>query len=264
MWQAKGAQPLVCGNWKLHHNAAATRRVMRQLNDLLAGQREVEVVVAPVAVTLPCACAAAARGPIAVAAQNVWWASQGAFTGEWSVQHLRELGCRYALVGHSERRALQGESDALVAQKAAACLRSGIVPIVCVGETLAQHRQGQTRKVLDRQLGAVLRLLSGHLARRLVVAYEPVWAVGTGQAAQPEQMNAALAGLRHTVSKHLGESVAARVRLLYGGSVSPDNAREFMQQPHVDGLLVGRASLQAESFARLVGQAALVGGETQR
>ncbi|MEM7496089.1 MAG: triose-phosphate isomerase [Myxococcota bacterium] len=264
MVKQKGARPLVCGNWKLHHDAAQTRRVIRQLNGLLADQKEVEVVVAPVAVTLACACATAGRGPIAVAAQNAWWASQGAFTGEWSVQHLRELGCRYALVGHSERRALQGESDALVARKAHACLRGGIVPIVCVGETLAQHRQGQTREVLDRQLGAVLRPLSGRLARRLVVAYEPVWAIGTGQAAGPDQINDTLAGLHRTVSGHLGEAVAAQARFLYGGSVSPDNAREFVRQPYVDGLLVGRASLRAESFARLVCRVALVSQESQR
>ena len=255
----------MCGNWKLHHDAAQTRHVIRQLNDLLKDQKEVEVVVAPVAVTLAAACAVAECGSVAVAAQNVWGAPAGAFTGEWSVWHLRELGCRYALVGHSERRALHGESDALVGHKAVACLRGGVVPIVCVGETLLQHEQGQTRHVLERQLKAVLMPLSGHLARRLVVAYEPVWAIGTGQAAaQPPQINATLQELRQTVARYMGEGVSKHVRFLYGGSVSLDNAREFMRQPHVDGLLVGRASLQAELFVHLVDKVALVGMELRR
>ncbi|MEM7588588.1 MAG: triose-phosphate isomerase [Myxococcota bacterium] len=250
-------RPLICGNWKLHHSVAQSRLAIKQLQTHLQST-PIQVAIAPVAVALESSCRMAKSKhttPIDIAAQNVFHAPQGAFTGEWSVQHLRELGCTFALVGHSERRQLFGESDALVARKVEACLQKGITPIACIGESSQQHQQGEAHIVLKKQLTSMLQPLSSRLASRLVIAYEPVWAIGTGQAAQPQQIQDTLAFVRLLIQRLQGPHVAQQVRLLYGGSVSKNNAYAFMQQPHIDGLLVGGASLHAHTFIQVIQQA---------
>lgn len=248
-------RPLICGNWKLHHSVAQSRCVIRQLQQLLP-PTPMHIVVAPVAVALESSCRIANRSQaVAIAAQNVFYAPQGAFTGEWSALHLRELGCRFALVGHSERRHLFAESDTAVAQKARACLQQRITPIVCMGESLPQQQQGQTQAVLAAQLTPLLHALSPRQAAQLVVAYEPIWAIGSGQAAQPQLIQQIFTFVRQLIQQLQSSTVAQQLRLLYGGSVSPQSAAAFMQQPHVDGLLVGGASLQPHTFVDLVKQA---------
>ncbi|MBM4282009.1 MAG: triose-phosphate isomerase [Deltaproteobacteria bacterium] len=239
--------PFVCGNWKLHHGVAATRA---QITELVAGLGAlggaVDVAVAPVATCLSVAVDAA-QGRLPIAAQNVHFAEKGAFTGEWSVAHLAELGVRYVIVGHSERRAMFGDDDAAVAKKTRAALDGGLLPIACVGETLAEREGGATKAVVGKQVEAILAVVKPDEAVRLTLAYEPVWAIGTGKNATPEQAQDVHAFIRGLLHKHLGEK-AAVVRVQYGGSVKPDNAAQLMAQPDVDGALVGGASLEAKSL----------------
>lgn len=240
--------PFVCGNWKLHHLLAET---LSTLDEMLLGTKDiegVELAVAPVATVLFAACEKVTGHALQIAAQNVFYASRGAFTGEWSVQHLKELGCSYALVGHSERRQFFGETDLLVHQKALACLEGGLVPIVCVGESLEERAQGKFQDVLHRQVQA---LMQAPLPRHdFIMAYEPVWAIGTGQVASPEQANEAHAFIRSCLRKHLGDK-AESIRIVYGGSVNSDNAASLAEQEEIDGALVGGASLRADSFAAI-------------
>jgi triosephosphate isomerase len=239
--------PFVCGNWKLHHSIATSRTVVRELVaglSSLAGR--VDIAVAPVATTL-FAAVEESQGRLPIAAQNVHFAEKGAFTGEWSVAHLRELGVRYVIVGHSERRAMFGEDDATVAKKTRAVLDGQLLPIACVGETLAEREAGATKAVVARQVAAIAAAVHAHEAAQLTLAYEPVWAIGTGKNATPEQAQDVHAFIRSQLVQALGPA-AHTVRLQYGGSVKPDNARELLSMPDVDGALVGGASLEAASL----------------
>jgi triosephosphate isomerase len=217
----------------------------------VAGVRDVEIVLAPPFTALAAVGAKLAGSAVALAAQNVNPEKQGAFTGEISPAMLVELGCRYGIVGHSERRALYGEDDALVARKAEALLAHGIRPIVCVGETLEQREQGRTGAVVRAQLAGSLAKLPAEHAGEVVVAYEPVWAIGTGRTATPELAQEVHALIRAELRAHYG-SVADRMRIQYGGSVKPDNAASLLAQADIDGALVGGASLEVESFARII------------
>jgi triosephosphate isomerase len=237
---------LVVGNWKMHGSHAANA-------ELLAGVLAARPYMADVAVCAPfpylseVAVTLAASG-IAWGAQDCSAHEQGAYTGEVSVPMLAEFGCRYVIVGHSERRAWHAESDQLVADKAKAALARGVTPIVCVGETLAQREAGETEHVVKRQLSAVIHTLT-HCVGEIVVAYEPVWAIGTGRTATPEQaqqVHALLRALLAAASPHAGA-----MRLLYGGSVKPDNAATLFAQPDIDGGLIGGASLKATEFAAI-------------
>lgn len=237
---------LVVGNWKMHGNRAANAV-------LLAGLKEAGPWTADVAVCVPfpyiTETALALTGTqIMYGAQDCSAQEQGAFTGEVSSAMLHDLGCRYAIVGHSERRAYHHEGDQLVADKAKAALAHGVTPIVCVGETLAEREAGQTEVVVKRQLAAVIHTLT-HCIGEIVLAYEPVWAIGTGLTASPEQAQAVHKVLRAQL--HAATQKSDAMRILYGGSVKPDNAAELFGQPDIDGGLIGGASLKAADFAAI-------------
>ena len=237
---------LVVGNWKMHGSHAANA-------ELLSGIVAARPFMCDVAVCVPFPYLA--ETAVALAAQDVRWGAQdcsaheqGAFTGEVSAAMLAEFGCRYALVGHSERRALHGESDQLVADKAKAALARGVTPIVCVGETRAQREAGETESVVKRQLSAAIHTLA-HCVSEMVVAYEPVWAIGTGLTASPEQAQAVHALLRAQL--RAATSRADGMKILYGGSVKPDNAPILFAQPDIDGGLIGGAALKAADFVAI-------------
>ena len=240
--------PFVCGNWKMHHGVDATRKQVRALVDGLGRLKgRVELAVAPVATTLYAACEAAKGSRLAICAQNVHWAEKGAFTGEWSASHLKELGVTHAICGHSERRALFGDDNTTVPKRVRAALDTGLVAIACVGETLSQREHGKTNAVVSTETEAILDVVKADEAAQFVVAYEPVWAIGTGKVATPGQAQEVHALIRSLLQKRFGGS-ADLVRIQYGGSVKPDNAVELMRETDVDGALVGGASLEADSL----------------
>jgi triosephosphate isomerase len=241
-------QYLVAGNWKMNGSRQANAALVEKVAAGLARSPGVEVLVCPPAVYLDSVGQALAGSPIKLGAQNL--ADQekpGAFTGEVHGTMLRELGCEYVIVGHSERRALYGETDAAVARKFKTAQALGLVPILCVGETLEQREQNETEEVLRRQLDAVLGLCGVESLARAVVAYEPVWAIGTGRTATPQQAQAAHAFLRAQVAAR-DARIAAALRVLYGGSVNAGNANTLLAEPDVDGGLIGGASLKADEF----------------
>ena len=231
---------LVVGNWKMHGSRAANAELLSAL--IAARPYTCDVAVCAPSVFLSDLASTLAAGDIRWGAQDVSAHEQGAYTGEVSAAMLQELGCRYALVGHSERRAYHAESDLLVAQKAQAALAKGVTPIVCVGETLAEREAGQTEEVVKRQLSVVIHQLA-HCAAEMVVAYEPVWAIGTGRTATPEQAQAVHAVLRAQLQAATGHGDT--MKILYGGSVKADNATTLFAQNDIDGGLIGGASLKA-------------------
>ena len=242
---------LIVGNWKMHGSRASNEELLKGV--LAAGPFAADVGVCVPFPYLFDTAAALADSGIRWGAQDVSAHAQGAYTGEVSAGMLAECGCRYALVGHSERRAYHQESDALVADKAAAALAHGVTPIVCVGETLEERDAGQTEAVVKRQLSAVIHQLA-HCASEIVVAYEPVWAIGTGRTASPEQAQAVHAVLRVQLQAATGH--ADRMTILYGGSVKPDNAAALFGMPDIDGGLIGGASLKAADFVAICRAAA--------
>ena len=240
-------RPFVAGNWKMN---ASRVRAGALVAGVCRGAHEVagvDVGICPPFVYLADAGAAVADGPVRLGAQNCAGVEHGAFTGEVSAFMLADVGCNFVLVGHSERRTLYGEGDAVVADKAGLALAAGLSPVVCIGETLAEREAGQTEAIVARQLDAVIERLSGKELERTVIAYEPVWAIGTGRTATPEQANAVHAFLRERIAAREPE-VARGIRILYGGSVKPENASEIFAEPDVDGGLIGGASLDAEQF----------------
>ena len=243
--------PILAANWKMHKTQAEAVRFAAAFLPLVKDATAVEIVLAPPFTALARVADALAGSNVLLAAQNVNPEAQGAFTGEVSAAMLVDLGCRYAIVGHSERRALYGEDDALVARKARALLESGIRPIVCVGETLAQREAGRTLEVIAAQLAGSLSGLHAERAPEIVVAYEPVWAIGTGRTATPAIAQEVHAFVRERLAARFGAAAQA-MRIQYGGSVKPENVDDLMAQPDVDGALVGGASLDPEAFARIV------------
>ena len=241
---------LVVGNWKMHGSRAFNAELIQGLlvADLAATAPRADVAVCPPFVFLADVAAALQGSTIAVGAQDISAQTQGAYTGEVAGPMIREFGATYAIVGHSERRSYHAESDQLVADKAKAALSHGLVPIVCVGETLAEREANQTEAVVGRQLQAVIDTLGDDIAR-VVVAYEPVWAIGTGKTASPAQAQAVHASLRAQLAKATPK--AADIPLLYGGSVKPDNAVELFSQPDINGGLIGGAALKAADFAAI-------------
>lgn len=242
---------LIAGNWKMNGSLQANAALLQALRDGL-GVPGCGVAVAVPAPYLAQVQALVAGSEIALAAQDVSQHERGAFTGEVSVSMLRDFGARYALVGHSERRQYQGETDAVVAAKAQRALSGGVTPIVCVGETLAEREAGQTETVVKRQLAAVIHAV-GHCVSEIVVAYEPVWAIGTGRTATPEQAQQVHAVLRAQLAA--ATESADRVLILYGGSMNAANAAELLAQPDIDGGLVGGASLKAADFLKIIAAA---------
>ena len=248
---APSRRKLVVGNWKMNGSVAANAALLDALKAASLGGAEVSVCVP--APYLRDVATALAKSAIAWGGQDCSPHASGAYTGEVSAAMLAELGCRHVIVGHSERRAMHGESDELVAAKAAAALTNGLVPIVCVGETLAERDAGKTERVVARQLGAVIERLGARIDD-VVVAYEPVWAIGTGKTASPAEAEAVHAHLRTRLATQSPR--AAAVSILYGGSVKPDNAASLFGQPNIDGGLIGGASLNAEHFAAICKAAA--------
>lgn len=241
---------LVVGNWKMHGSRASNAELLQGLlaADLATTAPRADVAVCPPAVFLADVAEALRGSAIAFGSQDLSAQAQGAYTGEVSGPMVREFGATYAIVGHSERRSYHAESDQLVADKAKAALAHGLVPIVCVGETLAEREGGQTEAVVGRQIDAVVSTLGADVAK-VVVAYEPVWAIGTGKTASPEQAQAVHSFLRARLKAALPAAVG--VPLLYGGSVKPDNAGTLFAQPDIDGGLIGGAALKAADFAAI-------------
>ncbi|TMA12676.1 MAG: triose-phosphate isomerase [Deltaproteobacteria bacterium] len=246
-------KPLVVGNWKMHGTQHEAVALAREVLKGLRGRRRVDVVLAPPFTALGPVRKTLRGSALRLAGQNVHWEEQGAFTGEISAKMLRELGCHFAIVGHSERRRLFNETDQTVAKKLAACLRSGLRPILCVGETLEQRNAGATRRVITRQLRIALKGMTKDAIEKIEIAYEPVWAIGTGRNATPEQASRAHATIRRMLKKLFGTKRAEQTRILYGGSVRADNAGELACAREVNGLLVGGASLKAKDFLSIIG-----------
>jgi len=246
--------PLVAGNWKMHKDHREAVELVRELDGLLAGLEGVEVAVCPPFTALSDVARTLedSGSPILLGAQDVYPAPEGAFTGEISPRMLRALGVRYVIVGHSERREIIGEKDDLVAAKARAVLEEGMVPILCVGETLEEREEGKAVSKVQGQLEAALSAWTGdEVSTGLVIAYEPIWAIGTGRTATPEDAQEMNSFIRGWLAERFGQDAASEVRILYGGSVKPDNAGELMAMPDIDGALVGGASLKAGDFAAI-------------
>ncbi len=243
--------PIVAGNWKMHGTLAQAIELATAVRDGLRGSESPEVVLCPPFTALRSVGEAIQGGPVQLGAQDVHWEEQGAHTGEISAAMLRDLGCRYVIVGHSERRAASYDTDESVNRKATAALEAGLRPIVCVGETWEQREQNRTETVVRAQVERSLRDL-GQRLRETIIAYEPVWAIGTGRTATAEQAQAVHGLIREIVADMAGPGIADAVRVQYGGSVKPSNAAELFARPDVDGGLIGGASLDAESFLPIV------------
>jgi len=243
-------KPLVAGNWKMHGSRAENASLVETLLDLLRPESRAAVLICPPFVYLWETGRMLKDTDVALGAQSVCAEPLGAFTGEISGSMLLDVGCRYVLVGHSERRQLYGESDALVARKFMATQSQGLTPVLCVGETLEERESGRTTQVVERQLEAVLSVSGVAALGNAVIAYEPVWAIGTGRTASPEQAQEVHALIRAKVAA-LDATIAGSVRILYGGSVKASNARELFAMADIDGGLVGGASLMAEEFAQI-------------
>jgi triosephosphate isomerase len=243
--------PFVCGNWKLHKTVAESLELATAIKNAVGPLRDVEVAVAPVFTALHAVGKRLEGSAVALAAQDCFWEDQGAWTGEVSARLLADVGCKYVIVGHSERRQHFGELDAAVNLKVKAALRHGLGPIVCVGETERERDAGETFGRVGAQLDGSLAGLGEDTAARLTVAYEPVWAIGTGRTATPEQAEEVHRFIRGRLGELLG-SGAEKVRIQYGGSVKPDNAAALLGRPNIDGALVGGASLKADDFLRIV------------
>ena len=244
---------VVAGNWKMNKTVPEALALVRELRGLVAPMGDaVEVVVAPTFLALQPLHVALEGAPLQLAAQNCHWESAGAFTGEVSAPMLAELGCAYVIVGHSERRQLFGETDDMVNKRARAVRAAGMTPIICVGETLAEREANQTLEVVERQVRGALAGFEAKDVATFVLAYEPVWAIGTGRNATSAQAQEVHAAIRALLGRLYDGETAGRVRIQYGGSVKPDNAAELLGQPDVDGALVGGASLKAADFAAIV------------
>ena len=248
----KARRPFIAGNWKMYKTAAAAEDYVARLKTMLHDDPDVDVALAAPFTTLESAVRAAAGSPIRIAAQNVFWEEEGAFTGEISAGMLRALEVGLVVIGHSERRQYFGETDQTVNRRVKAALAGGLDPIVCVGETLAQREGRRTNRVLRNQISKGLDGLTKKQARRLTIAYEPVWAIGTGRTATPDTAQKAHLFIRGLLEKQFDKTIANSVRILYGGSVKPENAAELMAQPDIDGALVGGASLKPDVFYRII------------
>jgi len=244
--------PLIAGNWKMFKTVRESVAFVTDLAARVAGVAGVDIVVAPTFPAIHAVAGALEGSSIGVAAQNLHWEREGAFTGEVSAPMAREAGAGWAIVGHSERRTLFGETDETVNRKVRAALTATLVPIVCVGETLQEREANRTLDVLDRQIKQGLDGVTGAELTGMVLAYEPVWAIGTGRTATPAQAQQAHEHIRARLTQWFGQDASARCRILYGGSVKPDNIAALMANPDVDGALVGGASLDAESFTKIV------------
>jgi triosephosphate isomerase len=244
--------PFIAGNWKMSKTVIEAVKYVKEFRDLVKGIDDVEIVVAPTFTALYAAADAARNSNVAIAAQDMYWEREGAFTGEVSGPMLREAGAELVIIGHSERRTLFGETDATVNRKVHAAFAASLSPIACIGETLDQRERGETFDVLDRQIKQGLDGFSTEQLAQLVIAYEPVWAIGTGRNATPAQAAEAHTHIRQRLRQWFGADAAEACHVIYGGSVKPDNIRDLITQDNVDGALVGGASLEVRSFFDIV------------
>ncbi|MCG8620352.1 MAG: triose-phosphate isomerase [Desulfobacterales bacterium] len=244
--------PLIAGNWKMHKTGPEAVESARQLAKLSEGVSTVDIMIAPTALSLPLVAQAVAGTQVRVGAQNLYFEKQGAFTGEVSGDMIRAAGAEYVLIGHSERRQFFGDTDALVCRKTRAALDADLIPVVCIGETEKERDEEKTFFVLDKQVSDGLKGFGLEEIRTLVLAYEPVWAIGTGKTASVEQVDEVHRFLRKTLAEKFSEELAAGTRILYGGSVKPDNVKDLMSIEDVDGALVGGASLDADKFINII------------
>src|SRR6266851_1376304 len=243
---------VMAANWKMNKNPTQTGDFFRDFLPMVAGHTRDELVVCPPYIDLYVAIEAARGSNVAIGAQDLYWEKEGAYTGEICPSMLLDMGCTHVIIGHSERRQYFGETDDMVNFKLKAALEDGLVPIVCVGEVLEEREANLTEDVLRRQCLRAFHAISAKKAAKLVVAYEPVWAIGTGKTATPELAAEAHAVIRNEVTELFGEAYTSSLRILYGGSVKPDNASALMAQEGIDGALVGGASLDPKSFAAIV------------
>ena len=244
-------KPIIAGNWKMNMTPSQAKELVTDLIPLVK-DAACDVVVCPPYVDIALVAELVKGTNIQVGAQNIHWAEKGAFTGEISAAMLKEAGAAYAIIGHSERRQYFGETDATVNSRTKAGLAAGIVPIICVGESLEQRENGETDAVVSGQVKADLADIPGEAVAGLVIAYEPIWAIGTGKTATDEQANETIGLIRETIASLYGQAVADQVRIQYGGSMNPKNVKGLMAQPQIDGGLIGGASLKAADFAQVV------------
>ena len=244
--------PFIAGNWKMYKTVADAVKYVKEFRVMVKDIEDVEIVVAPAFTALHAAAEAARNSNVGIAGQDLFWEREGAFTGEVSAAMVREAGAEYVIIGHSERRTYFGETDATVNRKTVAAFAATLTPIVCIGETLDQRERNETFEVLDRQIKQGLEGITGEQLGQLVIAYEPVWAIGTGRNATPAQAGEAHGHIRKRLRQWFGNDAAEMCHVIYGGSVKPDNIRELVSQSDVDGALVGGASLEVRSFFDIV------------
>ena len=247
--------PFIAGNWKMHKTVHEAVVFVKEFRSLVKDLADVEIVIAPTFTAIHAAAEAARNSRVGIAAQDLHWEKQGAFTGEISAQMVREAGAEYVIIGHSERRQYFGETDQSVNRKLVAALGAGLIPIVCIGETLEEREGNKTLDVLDRQIKGAFDGVTGDEIAGLVIAYEPVWAIGTGRTATSAQAQDAHAHIRQRLRQWFGAPAADECHVIYGGSVKPDNTHELVSQQDVDGALVGGASLDVAGFFEIVRRA---------
>ena len=248
----KKRRPLIAGNWKMYKTPKEAAETARELDQRVASVVGVDIMIAPTYTALAAVNAVIYQGPVALGAQNLFWEAEGAYTGEISARMLKSVGCTYCIIGHSERRQYFAETDQTVNKKIRAAIEAQLIPVFCVGETEKEREAGQTFSVLDKQVQKGLEGLVSEELGTLVIAYEPVWAIGTGKTATDDQAQEAHQFIRSLVQKNFGNALAESIRILYGGSVKPANIAALMEMPDIDGALVGGASLDAESFSQIV------------
>jgi triosephosphate isomerase len=247
-------RPMIAGNWKMNLSLLEAASLVKAIREGIQDQERVDILVAPPFTALAVVKGLIGETKILLSAQNMHWESSGAYTGEISAAMLSEAGCSHVILGHSERRSLFKETDEMVDLKAAAAVESGLIPIVCIGETLEEREAGETFAVLKTQLTGSLRnfIENGVLPHSTILAYEPVWAIGTGRTATPEQAQEVHQFLREYLTENFDAGTAQSIRILYGGSVKPDNIKDLISKPDIDGALVGGASLKADSFLPII------------
>lgn len=245
-------RPIVAGNWKMHKTTKETEDTILSLKNLISDVFDREIVICPPFTALYSAISSAKGSNIKIGAQNMYFEEKGAFTGEVSPIMIKDLGCEYVIIGHSERRQYFYETDNIVNRKVVSAIKHLLTPIVCIGETLQERETNKTFQVVETQIHGAFKSLSSEQMVKCVIAYEPVWAIGTGKTATKEQAQEVHSYIRHLLSKMFSKDVADQIRILYGGSVKPENMADLMSQPDIDGALVGGASLEAESFSKII------------
>jgi triosephosphate isomerase len=245
-------RPLIAGNWKMYKTPAEAAETAKQLVRRASAVTDIDMMIAPTFIALAAVFAAIKNSPIALGAQNLYWENEGAYTGEISAPMLKSAGCQYCIIGHSERRQYFGETDETVNKKIKAAIKAGLQPVFCVGETEKERESGQTLSILDKQIKKGLEGLVLAQLDSLIIAYEPVWAIGTGKTATDDQAQEVHRFIRSLVKDNFGRALSDSIRILYGGSVKPDNIASLMAMSDIDGALVGGASLSAESFSQII------------